>query len=243
MNIAFCGGMLLQVALHNNKATILSKQKAGIATIDFYNHFAKYHLSPEKTFPGLSNCTDNEAIKIISGQRLVNQFFLDCINTYQKNDQAAAKEALAYTCNLVQGACSDIDAALSVHSDTDTQGNEKSRALFRVNQFTMVFALLDYRIVPVYTVNNLHEYFLFDLYHANFSSGSTKKIAVCPCCKKAFRLSQRSKVYCSKYCKDKSIRANNKKDPYYSKYQYLQQYNNRQLNKRRRNMVDSSPQA
>ena len=36
--------------------------------------------------------------------------------------------------------------------------------------------------------------------------------------------------------------ANNKKDPYYSKYRYLQQYNNRQLNKQRRRMADSSLQ-
>ena len=56
-------------------------------------------------------------------------------------------------------------------------------------------------------------------------------------------MSQRNKVYCSKYCKDKSIRANNKKDPYYSKCRYLQQYNNRQLNNMCRYMADSSPQA
>lgn len=136
-----------------------------------------------------------------------------------------------------------LDAALSAHPDTDTQRAERSRTLFRANQFTMVFALLNNRIVPLYAVNHLLEHLLLDLYHANFSSGSTKKIAVCPCCKKAFRLSQRNKVYCSKYCKDKSVRANNRKDPNYSKYRYLQQYNNRQLNKWRRNMVDSSPQA
>ena len=74
MNIAFCGGMLLQVALHNNKATILSKQKAGTATIDFYNHFAKYHLSPEGPLLELSNFPADEAIEIIFGQPLISSF-------------------------------------------------------------------------------------------------------------------------------------------------------------------------
>lgn len=36
---------------------------------------------------------------------------------------------------------------------------------------------------------------------------------------------------------------NNKKDPYYSKYRYLQQYNNRQLNKLRKQMADSPQQT
>lgn len=100
MNIAFCDGMLLQVDLHNNKATILSKQKIGTATINFYNYFAKFRLLPEKPLLGLSNYSTSETIKIISGQPLVNQFFSDCIDTHRENGQAAAKEALAYTCNL-----------------------------------------------------------------------------------------------------------------------------------------------
>lgn len=243
MNIAFCDGMLLQVALHDNKATALSKHKIGTDTIDFYNYFTKHRPSPEEPLLELSNFPANEAIKIISGQPLVNQFFSDYIDTSQENNQAATKEALAYTCNLIQGTFSDLDAALSVYSDADTQRAERGRALFKANQFTIVFALLDNRIVPVYTVNNLHEYLLLDFYHANFLTDSTKKIVVCPCCKKIFRLSHRNKVYCSKACKDKSILANNKKDPYYSKYRYLQQYNNRQLNEQRRNLVDSSPRA
>lgn len=243
MNIAFCDGMFLQVTLHDNKATVLSKRKTGTDTIDFYNYFAKYRSSHEKPLLELSNYPADEAINIISGQPIANQFFSDSIDTHQKNNQATTKEVLVYTRNLVQQAFSDIDAALSMSPDTDTQRAERSRALFRANQFTMAFALLDNRIVPVYAVSSLLEYLLLDLYHANFSSGSTKKIAVCPCCKKAFRLSQRNKVYCSKACKDKGIRANNRKDPYYSKYRYLQQYNNRQLNKRRRTMVDSSPQT
>lgn len=40
MNIAFYNGMLLQVTLHDSKATILSKRKVGADTIDFYNYFA-----------------------------------------------------------------------------------------------------------------------------------------------------------------------------------------------------------
>lgn len=47
MNITFCDGMLLQVALHDNKATVISKQETGTETIDFYNYFAKYRLSPK----------------------------------------------------------------------------------------------------------------------------------------------------------------------------------------------------
>ena len=45
MNITFCDGMLLQVTLHDNKATVISKQEIGTETIDFYNYFAKYRLS------------------------------------------------------------------------------------------------------------------------------------------------------------------------------------------------------
>lgn len=36
MNIAFCDGMLLQVALLNSKATALSKREIGANTINFY---------------------------------------------------------------------------------------------------------------------------------------------------------------------------------------------------------------
>ena len=77
MNITFCDGMLLQVTLHDNKATVISKQEIGTETIDFYNYFAKYRLSPKEQLLTLSNCPDKEAIEIISGQSLVKQFFLD----------------------------------------------------------------------------------------------------------------------------------------------------------------------
>lgn len=243
MNIAFCDGMLLQVALHDNKATVLSKHKIGTDTIDFYNYFTKHRPSPEEPLLELSNFPANEAIKIISGQPLVNQSILGCIDTYQESNQAVAKEALTYACNLIQNAFSDLDAALPSHPDTDTQRIEGRQALFGTNQFAITFVLLDGQIVPIYSVNNLREYLFLDFYHSNLSSDSTKKIAICPCCKKAFRLSYRNKVYCGKYCKDKSIRANNRKDPYYSKFRYLQQYNNRQLNNMCRHMADSSLQA
>ena len=95
----------------------------------------------------------------------------------------------------------------------------------------------------VYAVKNLYEYIALDFYHVYFSSDSIKQVAVCPCCKKAFRKSQQNKLYCSKSCKDKHIKANNKKSPYYSKYRYLQQYHNRQLNELRSQMTDSSPQV
>lgn len=115
MNITFCDGMLLQVTLHDNKATVISKQEIGTETIDFYNYFAKYRLSPKEQLLTLSNCPDKEAIEIISGQPLVNQFFLDCINSrttiYPQSKQSATEEALTYTCNLVQYAFSDLDAA------------------------------------------------------------------------------------------------------------------------------------
>lgn len=125
--------MFLHVTLHDNKATVLSKRKTGTDTIDFYNYFAKYRSSHEKPLLELSNYPADEAIKIISEQPLANQFFLDCIDTHRENDQAAAKETLVYTYNLVLNAFSDIDAGLSVHSDTDTQGIERSRALFEAS--------------------------------------------------------------------------------------------------------------
>lgn len=148
---------------------------------------------------------------------------------------------MAYTCNLVQRVFSDLVSALTVN--TDARGLESNQTLFGGNQFTIAFALLDGRIFPVYTIKDPYEYIFLDFYHSNLSPNSTKKIAICPCCKKAFSMNQRNKLYCSKACKDKSIRANNKKNLYYSKYQYLQQYHNRQLNNMCRHMADSSPQA
>lgn len=262
MNITFCDGMLLQVALHDNKATVISKQEIGTETIDFYNYFAKYRLSPKEQLLTLSNCPDKEAIEIISGQPLVNQFFLDYINSrtdiYPQSKQAATEEALTYTRNLVQYVFSDLDAAFSERpgaDDTNTQRFNKTvylftheeledgQTVFKPNQFTTSFVLLDNKIVLVYTVKSLYEYLSLDFYHIYFSSDSIKQVAVCPCCKKAFRKSQQNKLYCSKSCKDKSIKANNKKSPYYSKYRYLQQYHNRQLNELRSQKTDSSPQV
>lgn len=245
MNIAFCNGMLLQVALHNSKATVLSKRKIGTDTINFYNYFSKDWLLPEGRLLKLSNCSDDEAIDIIFGQPLVKQFCLDSSSSRAdastQSNQAAAKEALTYTRNLVQQAFSELDAVFSeLH---DTKEPDGSKVVFMPKQIITTFALLNNKIVQVYSVKDLYDYLSLDFYYANYASESAKRIAICPCCKRAFRLSQRNKVYCSKACKDKSIRANNKKDPYYSKYRYLQQYNNRQLNKLRKQMADSPQQA
>lgn len=245
MNIAFCNGMLLQVALHNSKATVLSKREIGTDTINFYNYFSKDWLLPEGRLLKLSNCSDDEAIDIIFGQPLVKQFCLDSSSSRAdastQSNQAAAKEALTYTRNLVQQAFSELDAVFSeLH---DTKEPDDSKVVFMPKQIITTFALLNNKIVQVYSVKDLYDYLSLDFYYANYASESAKQIAICPCCKRAFRLSQRNKVYCSKACKDKSIRANNKKDPYYSKYRYLQQYNNRQLNKLRKQMADSPQQA
>lgn len=245
MNIAFCNGMLLQVALHNSKATALSKRGIGADTINFYNYFSKDWLLPEGRLLKLSNCSDDEAIDIIFGQPLVKQFCLDTsssrADSSAQSNQAAAKEALTYTRNLVQQAFSELDAVFSeLH---DTKEPDGSKVVFMPKQIITTFALLNNKIVQVYSVKDLYDYLSLDFYYANYASESAKRIAICPCCKKAFRLSQRNKVYCSKACKDKSIRANNKKDPYYSKYRYLQQYNNRQLNKLRKQMADSPQQT
>ena len=192
----------------------------------------------------------------------MEQFFLDYINgrtdIYPQSKQAATEEALTYTRNLVQYAFSDLDAAFSERpgaDDTSTQRFDKTvylftheelvdgQTVFKPNQFTTSFVSLNNRIVLVYAVKNLYEYIALDFYHVYFSSDSIKQVAVCPCCKKAFRKSQQNKLYCSKSCKDKSIKANNKKSPYYSKYRYLQQYHNRQLNELRSQKTDSSPQV
>ncbi len=245
MNIAFCDGMLLQVALHNSKATVLSKREIGTDTINFYNYFSKDWLLPEGRLLKLSNCSDDEAIDIIFGQPLVKQFRLDSSSSRAdastQSNQAAAKEALTYTRNLVQQAFSELDAVFSeLH---DTKEPDGSKVVFMPKQIITTFALLNNKIVQVYTVKDVYDYLSLDFYYATYPSEPVKRIAICPCCKRAFRLSQRNKVYCSKACKDKSIRANNKKDPYYSKYRYLQQYNNRQLNKLRKQMADSPQQA
>ena len=147
---------------------------------------------------------NKEAIEIISGQSLVKQFFLDYINgrtdIYPQSKQAATKEALTYTRNLVQHAFSDLDAAFSERpgaDDTSTQRFDKTvylftheeledgQTVFKPNQFTTSFVSLNNRIVLVYAVKNLYEYIALDFYHVYFSSDSIKQVAVCPCCKKA----------------------------------------------------------
>lgn len=136
-----------------------------------------------------------------------------------------------------------------VHANGEQESVKNVRECLNTSKQTIVdlkksiVALLNNKIVQVYSVKDLYDYLSIDFYYANYASESAKRIAICPCCKRAFRLSQRNKVYCSKACKDKSIRVNNKKDPYYSKYRYLQQYNNRQLNKLRKQMADSPQQT
>lgn len=249
MNIAFCDGMLLQLDLSTSSPTIVSKQGIGTATIDFYNYFSRYRSSPKEKFLNLLSRPDKEAFEIISEQSLANQFFLDYASSRQgisvKNQQNATKEALTYTCNLIQSAFSDLNAAFSVCSNinkADTSQSDKISNPFKVDKFAAAFVLLDNKIVLVYTVNSLYEYLELDFYHANLAPDSVKYVSICPCCGRAFRMSQRNNLYCSKACKDKCIRANNKKSPYYSKYRYLQQYHNRQLNMLRSKMADSLPE-
>ena len=192
---------------------------------------------------------DKEVLEIISEQSLANQFFLDYANSHQcistKNQQDSTKEALTYTCNLIQSAFSDLNAVFSECSNVnkaDMLQSDKALNLFKFDKFAASFVLLDNKIVLGYTVNSLYEYLKLDFYHANLSPDSVKHISICPYCGKAFRMNQRNNLYCSKACKDKGIRANNKKSPYYSKYRYLQQYHNRQLNRLRSKMADSLPE-
>ena len=248
MNIAFCDGMLLQLDLSTSSPTIVSKRGIGTATINFYNYFSRYRSSPKEESLNLLSRPDKEVLEIISEQSLANQFFLDYASSRQgisvKNQQNATKEALTYTCNLIQSAFSDLNAAFSERSNVNKANTPQSNNLpnlFKVDKFAASFVLLDNKIVLVYTVNSLCEYLKLDFYHANLSPDSVKHVSICPYCGKAFRMSQRNNLYCSKACKDKSIRANNKKSPYYSKYRYLQQYHNRQLNRQRSQMADSLP--
>lgn len=249
MNITFCNGMLLQLDLSNSSPTIVSKQGIGTATIDFYNYFSCYRSSPKEEFLNLLSRPDKEVLEIISEQSLANQFFLDYANSHQcistKNQQDSTKEALTYTCNLIQSAFSDLNAVFSECSNVnkaDMLQSDKALNLFKFDKFAASFVLLDNKIVLGYTVNSLYEYLKLDFYHANLSPDSVKHISICPYCGKAFRMNQRNNLYCSKACKDKGIRANNKKSPYYSKYRYLQQYHNRQLNRLRSKMADSLPE-
>lgn len=248
MNIAFCDGMLLQLDLSTSSPTIVSKQGIGTATIDFYNYFSRYRSSPKEEFLNLLSRPDKKVLEIISEQSLANQFFLDYASSHQgisvKNQQNTTREDLVAICNLIQNAFSDLNAVFSECSNVnkaDTLQSDKALNLFKFDKFTASFVLLGNKIVLVYTVNSLYEYLELDFYHVNLASDSVKYVSICPCCGKAFRMSQRNNLYCSKACKDKSIRANNKKSPYYSKYRYLQQYHNRQLNRQRSQMADSLP--
>lgn len=152
MNIAFCDGMLLQVVLHGGKATVLSKREIGADTINFYNYFARYCLSPEEPLLKLLNCADDEAIEIISGQPLVKQFCWDssssCTDALTQRNQATAKEALTYTRNLTQQAFSELDAVFSEFHDT--KGPDGSKVVFMPKQVITTFALLNNKIVQVY---------------------------------------------------------------------------------------------
>lgn len=248
MNIAFCDGMLLQLDLLTSSPTIVSKRGIGTTTIDFYNYFSRYRSSPKEESLNLLSRPDKEVLEIISEQSLANQFFLDYASSRQgisvKNQQNTTREDLVAICNLIQNAFSDLNAVFSECSNVnkaDTLQSDKALNLFKFDKFTASFVLLDNKIVLVYTVNSLCEYLKLDFYHANLSPDSVKHVSICPYCGKAFRMSQRNNLYCSKACKDKSIRANNKKSPYYSKYRYLQQYHNRQLNRQRSQMADSLP--
>lgn len=248
MNIAFCDGMLLQLNLSTSSPTIVSKQGIGTATINFYNYFSRYRSSPKEESLNLLSRPDKEVLEIISEQSLANQFFLDYTSSRQgisvKNQQNATKEALTYACNLIRSAFSDLNAVFSECSNVnkaDTPQSDKASNMFKFDKFAASFVLLDNKIVLVYTVNSLNEYLKLDFYYANLSPDSVKHVSICPYCGKAFRMSQRNNLYCSKACKDKGIRANNKKSPYYSKYRYLQQYHNRQLNRLRSQMADSLP--
>ena len=249
MNIAFCDGMLLQLDLSTSSPTIVSKQGIVTGTIDFYNYFSLYRSSPKEEFLNLLSRQDKKVLEIISEQSLANQFFLDYANSHQcistKNQQDSTKEALTYTCNLIQSAFSDLNAVFSECSNVnkaDMLQSDKALNLFKFDKFAASFVLLDNKIVLGYTVNSLYEYLKLDFYHANLSPDSVKHISICPYCGKAFRMNQRNKLYSSKVSKDKGIRANNKKSPYYSKYRYLQQYHNRQLNRLRSKMADSLPE-
>ena len=123
MNIAFCDRMLLQLDMSTSSPTIVSKQGIGTATIDFYNYFSRYRSSPKEEFLNLLSRPDKEALEIISEQSLANQFFLDYASSRQgisvKNQQNATKEALIYTCNLIQSAFSDLNAVFSKCSNVN----------------------------------------------------------------------------------------------------------------------------
>lgn len=247
-NIAFCDGMLLQLDLLTSSPTIVSKRGIGTTTIDFYNYFSRYRSSPKEESLNLLSRPDKEVLEIISEQSLANQFFLDYASSRQgisvKNQQNTTREDLVAICNLIQNAFSDLNAVFSECSNVnkaDTLQSDKALNLFKFDKFTASFVLLGNKIVLVYTVNSLYEYLELDFYHANLAPDSVKYVSICPCCGRAFRMSQRNNLYCSKACKDKCIRANNKKNPYYSKYRYLQQYHNRQLNRLRSQMADSLP--
>lgn len=73
MNIAFYDGMLLQVAIHNNKATVISKQEIGAGAINFYNYFAKHRLSYKEPILNLSNCSKRQTNYAWRWQRLFSE--------------------------------------------------------------------------------------------------------------------------------------------------------------------------
>ena len=102
---------------------------------------------------------DKEVLEIISEQSLANQFFLDYANSHQcistKNQQDSTKEALTYTCNLIQSAFSDLNAVFSECSNVnkaDTLQSDKASNMFKFDKFAASFVLLDNKIVLVYTV-------------------------------------------------------------------------------------------
>ena len=151
------------VVLHGGKATVLSKREIGADTINFYNYFARYCLSPEEPLLKLLNCADDEAIEIISGQPLVKQFCWDssssCTDALTKRNQATAKEALTYTRNLTQQAFSELDAVFSEFHDT--KGPDGSKVVFMPKQVITTFALLNNKIVQVYSVKDLCQMMLW----------------------------------------------------------------------------------
>ena len=109
-------------------------------------------------------------------------------------------------------------------------------------RYETCFALYDDKLVQVFNINSLYSYLCLDFYYTFFDP-SIKKIAICSCCGKAFRLTRTDQQYCSPYCKEKAFNQRNNQNPYFAAYRYMQQYCNRQLNEIRYAKTYNHPDA
>ena len=253
-------GNLIQVDLKAYKAKAIVTQAIGDALIEFYNFFSEYRIKPGEQLLTLYDMDLKDAEPIIRSASHIYSVLIDeeaeHNRTFLMNHPDMDDWAVSSVRGEIQRAFTLLDLSLSLmhgQFENDTERFEYSDILFdsywapahRNEGYTPVryetcFALYDDKLVQVFNINSLYSYLCLDFYYTFFDP-SIKKIAICPCCGKAFRLTRTDQRYCNSYCKEKSFNRRHNQNPYFGTYRYMQQYCNRQLNEIRDKKKNNHP--